>query len=119
MAAAAVVGGVFIFAVIGFHVCAGASRGGQAALWCHCTPTDTPTRACNTNISAEDEVDNVAPACDIGRRRGAYTLASNHNCAIIGGAAALLHQGCPVIIGDCQVAEAKSGMSVNFECSES
>ena len=75
--------------------------------WCHCTPADPPTRV-STNIgsaiSAEVELDNVACARYVGWQ---------------GGAAALLHQGCPVPICDCQVVVARtSGRRVNVKCSE-
>ena len=77
--------------------------------WCHCTPADLPTRV-STNIgsaiSAEVELDDVALAGDVGQQGGADTLASNLNVAIRGGATALLHQGCPVTVRDCQVVRA-------------
>ena len=72
--------------------------------WCHCAPADTPTRSCITAISTELQLDDVACACYVGRK---------------GGAAALLHQGCPVPVCDCQVVEAMtSGRIVNVKCSE-
>ena len=71
--------------------------------WCHCAPADTPTRPCAPVISTEHQLDNVACACYIGRQ---------------GGAAALLHQGCPVPVRDCQVVVATGGMGFNVKCSE-
>ena len=70
---------------------------------CHRTPADTPTRPCLTVISTEHQLDDVACACYLGRK---------------GGAAALLHQGCPVAIQDCQVVPATGGMIFNVKCSE-
>ena len=101
--------------------------------WCHCTPADLPTRV-STNIgsaiSAEVELDDVALAGDVGRQGGADTLASNLNVAIRGGATALLHQGCPVTVRDCQVVGATNDILIvifivivlilgfNVKCSE-
>ena len=73
-----------------------------ALTWCHCTPADTPTRPCPTAISTEHQVDDVAFASYGSRQGGADTLASNENIRR-GGAAAFLHQGCPVAVRDCQV----------------
>ena len=71
--------------------------------WCHCAPADTPTRSCITAISDEHELDNVACARYVGRQ---------------GGAAALLHQGCPVPVRDCQVVVVTGGIGFNVKCSE-
>ena len=73
---------------------------------CHRTPADTPTRPCITAISAEHQLDDVACACYVGRQ---------------GCAAALLHQGCPVAVHDCQVVVVTGGiprMIVNVKCNE-
>ena len=70
---------------------------------CHCAPADTPTSHCNLAICTERQLDNVACAGYIGRQGGADTLVSDQNVALRGGAAALLHQGCPVAVHDCQV----------------
>ena len=70
---------------------------------CHCSPTHIPTSACTTAISAEVNPDHVAYACDGGWQ---------------GGAAALLHQGCPVTVRDCQVVKGTGVMGVNVKCSE-
>ena len=77
--------------------------------WCHCTPADTPTSPCISTISTEHQLDNVACACYLGRQGGADNLISNHNVVRPrgGGAAALLHQGCPVAVRDCQVVVAR------------
>ena len=56
--------------------------------WCHCNPADAPTSSCGSTISSEHQVDNIAGACYGGRQ---------------GGAAGLLHQGCPVAVHDRQV----------------
>ena len=85
---------------------------------CHCTPADTPTRPCTPVTSNEHQLDNVASAGYVGRQGGADTLASNQNVAIGGGAAAFLHQGCPVTVRDCQVVPVTVGMVLNVECSE-
>ena len=61
--------------------------------WCHCSPAETKARLCITAISAEHDLDHVAYACD-----GSWE----------GGAAALLHQGCPVTVRDCQVVVART-----------
>ena len=74
-----------------------------ALTWGHCTPADTPTRPCITAISNEHQLDDVAFACYVGRQ---------------GGAAALLHQGCPVPVRDCQVVVVTGGMPFNVKCSE-
>ena len=73
--------------------------------WCHRTPADTPTRLCITIISLEHQLDDVACACYAGR----------HGCA-----AALLHQGCPVAVADCQVVLGTGGTpcQLNVKCSE-
>ena len=71
--------------------------------WCHCAPADTPTRSCITAISDEHQLDDVACACYVGRE---------------GGAAALLHQGCPVPVRDCQVVGGTSVTGLNVKCSE-
>ena len=60
---------------------------------CYCSPTYIPTSACITAISAEVNPDHVAYACDSGWQEGA---------------AALLHQGCPVTVRDCQVVVART-----------
>ena len=74
-----------------------------ALTWCHCAPPDTPTRPCGTPISTEHQLDNVACACYVGRK---------------GGAAALLHQGCPVTVSDCQVVIATGVTELNVKCGE-
>ena len=75
-----------------------------ALTWCHCTPADTPTRVSIIKaISTEHQVDEVACASYGGRN---------------GGAAAFLHQGCPVAVRDCQVVEVTGGMGFNVKCSE-
>ena len=66
-----------------------------ALTWCHRTPADTPTRSCSIAISAEHQVDDVACA-SYGSRQG--------------GATALLHQGCPVAVRDCQVVVGTGGL---------
>ena len=71
--------------------------------WGHYTPADTPTRPCSIGTSNEHQLDDVACACYVGRN---------------GGAAALLHQGYPVPVRDCQVVVATGGMEFNVECSE-
>ena len=90
--------------------------------WCHHTPPDPPTSPSICAISAEHQLDNVACACYIGRERGADTLISDQNVAIRGGAAALLHQGCPVPVRDCQVVVGTGGTGgtfvLNVKCSE-
>ena len=55
---------------------------------CYCSPTYIPTSACITAISAEVKHNHIAYASDGGWQ---------------GGAASLLHQGCPVTVRDCQV----------------
>ena len=70
--------------------------------WGHCTPADTPTSPCTTAISNEHQVDDIACASYVSRQGGADPLASNKNVAR-GGAAAFLHQSCPVAVLDCQV----------------
>ena len=71
---------------------------------CYCSPTHIPTSACTTAISAEVYPDHVAYACDGGRQVGA---------------AALRHQGCPVIVRDCQVFTARTrGGRVDIESGE-
>ena len=71
--------------------------------WCHCFPAGTPAGPCNTAISNEHQLDNVACACYVGWQ---------------GGAAALLHQGCSVTVRNCQVVEETGGMVFNVKCSE-
>ena len=72
--------------------------------WCHCAPADTPTRVSTIIvISTEHQLDDVACACYVGRK---------------GGATALLHQGCPVPVRDCQVVVVTGGMVLNVKCSE-
>ena len=85
--------------------------------WCHCNPADTPTSPSTTSISGEHQVDDITSASDGGRQGGADTLASNHN-APIEGAAALLHQSCPVAVRDCQMVVAADGMGLNVKCIE-
>ena len=71
---------------------------------CYCSPAYIPTSACITVISAEHDLDHIAYACDGGRQ---------------GGAAALLHQGCPVTVRDCQVVVARTrGGRVAIESGE-
>ena len=78
--------------------------------WRHCTPTETPTSPFKPGTSFDLQLDNVACACYISRQ---------------GGAAALLHQGCPVPVRDCQVVVAitvvvvTGGRRLNVKCSES
>ena len=74
-----------------------------ALTWGHCTPADTPARVCTTAISTEQKVDDVACASYVSRQ---------------GVAAALLHQGCPVPVRDCQVVVAITVPYVNVKCSE-
>ena len=80
--------------------------------WCHRTPTDTPTRVSTIRvISDEQKLDNVTCACYVGRQGG----------AIRGGAAAFLHQSCPIAVHDCQVVGAimVKGMDILYvKCSE-
>ena len=86
--------------------------------WCHCNPADAPTRSCITAISSEHQVDDIAGAYDGGRQGGADTLASNQNVAIRGGAAAFLHQSCPVAVRDCQVVVVTGRMGFDVKRSE-
>ena len=74
--------------------------------WCHCTPADTPTSPCSPGSSTEHQLDNVAFACYVGRQGGVHALVSDQNVATRGGAAAPLHQGCPVPVRYCQVVKA-------------
>ena len=74
-----------------------------ALTWCHCTPTDTPTSPSTSEISNEHQVDAAACASNVGRN---------------GGAAALLHQGCSIVVRDCQVVIATVGMIFDVKCSE-
>ena len=74
-----------------------------ALTWGHCTPADTPTSPSTSVISNEHELDDVACASYVGRN---------------GGAAAFLHQGCPVAVRDCQVVVATAGMGFDVKCSE-
>ena len=72
--------------------------------WCHCAPADTPTRVSTIPvISTEHQLDNVACAYYVGWK---------------GGAAALLHQGCPVPVRDCQVVIVTGGTGLNVKCNE-
>ena len=72
--------------------------------WCHRSPAETKARVSTIIIiSAEHEPDRVGSACDGGWQ---------------GGAAALLHQGCPVTVRDCQVVVAAGGVRLNIKCSE-
>ena len=71
--------------------------------WRHCAPADTPTRPFSKGTSTEHQLDDVACASYVGRN---------------GGAAAFLHQGCPVPVRDCQVVVATGGMGFNVKCSE-
>ena len=77
--------------------------------WRHCSPAETPVSPCITVIGAEYELDGVGYACD-----GVWQ----------GGAAGLLHQGCPVAVRDCQVVVAaggtrgKTGSALNVKSSE-
>ena len=86
--------------------------------WCHCSPAETKSRLCTSAISAEHDLDHVASACDGGWQGGADTLSSNINVSVIVGAAALLHQGCPVTVHDCQVVVDTGGVRLNIKCSE-
>ena len=70
----------------------------------YCSPTYIPTSACITVISAEVYPNHVAYACDGGWQ---------------GGAADLLHQGCPVTVRDCQVVAARTrGGRMDIKCGE-
>ena len=75
--------------------------------WCHCSPAETKARLCTIATSAEHDLDHVASACDGGWQ---------------GGAAALLHQGCPVTVRYCEVVArtvgTKDGMVANVERSK-
>ena len=71
--------------------------------WCHCSPVETPARLCTIAISGEHYLDGVAYACDGGGQ---------------GGATALLHQGCPIIVRDCQVVVVTAGIILNVKCIE-
>ena len=77
-----------------------------------------PTRPRNTVIGFEGDLDNIGFACDDGWQGRADTFASNNNVGIGGGAAAFLHQGCPVTIRDYQVVVVTGGMILNVECSQ-
>ena len=84
--------------------------------WCDHTPADTPTSPCNSPISGEHQVDNITPACEGSWQGGANILASDNNSAIV--ATALLHQGCPVAVRDCQVVQTTGGIILDVESSE-
>ena len=76
--------------------------------WCHRTPVGAPTRVSAVKvIRAENELDRVGGAGDVGRQVGA---------------AALLHQGCPVTVRYCEVVArtvgTKDGMVANVERSK-
>ena len=66
-------------------------------------------------ISGEHQVDNVAPACDASRHGGAHTLASDVNVSIIGEPTAFSHQGCRVLVHDCQVVAGTVVTPLNVE----
>ena len=74
-----------------------------ALTWCHRTPAETPPSAPTSAISNEHQLDDVACACYVGRQ---------------GVAAALLHQGCPVPVRDCQVVVDTTVTEINVTCSE-
>ena len=88
----------------------------------HCTPANAPARHCISSISTEEKVDHVARTFYGWQHRCIVFLASDHDAVVREGAAALLHQGCPISVHDCQVVEATSGMGrvrPNFKCGES
>ena len=73
---------------------------------CHRSPAYSP--ACHIPsfvkvICIEEKFDHIALASHLGRKAGEHILASDNNIAVIGGAATLPHQGCPVTISDYQV----------------
>ena len=85
------------------------------------SPTHIPTSTCTPAISAEVYPDHVAYASDGGWEGGEDTLASDQPWPrenLEGGAAALLHQGCPVSVRDCQVVVVTGGIKFNVKCSE-
>ena len=71
--------------------------------WCHCPPDNTPPSLWSSVVSNEDELDNVAGACD---------------AVWQGGATALLQQGCPITVHDFQVVIETGGMELNVKCSK-
>ena len=71
--------------------------------WCHHTPGDTPTARCTSSIGLEEQVDDIAGACDVGRQNGATSL---------------FQEGRPVPIRDRQVVKGTVGRGLNIECSE-
>ena len=71
--------------------------------WCYCTPADTPARPCNAAIGDEHQLDDVACAGYVCWQRGST---------------ALLHQGCPFTVRDCQVVVVTSGFGFDVKCSE-
>ena len=71
--------------------------------WCHCTPSDIPTRICDVTISNELQVDDVACA--------QYVIWQFK-------ATFLIHQGCPVAVHDSQVVELTVVTALNLKCIE-
>ena len=75
----------------------------QSHTLCHRAPADTPAILCTSGVGFEEQVDDIAGACHVGRQSGATRL---------------LFQGCPVPICDCQVVVGTLGMGLDVEGSE-
>ena len=71
--------------------------------WCHCSPSEAPTRFWTAAISVKVNLDDVAVAGDVGRQ---------------GRAAGLLHQRCSVAVLNCHVVVVTCGMGLNVKCCE-
>ena len=81
--------------------------------WCHRTPAETPTKHCITAICVEEDLHSVAPGSydwrqEVGVRRWIST----------GVAAAVVHQGCPVPIGDLDIVEPTGGSIFHIKVGE-
>ena len=81
--------------------------------WCHCAPAKTPSNTCMIDIRVEEYFHCIGYRCD------SWWLEVQGRRWVPGGvAAAVVHQGCPVPIGDLDIVVLTLGMIFDIKVGE-
>ena len=81
--------------------------------WCHCAPAKTPSKSCMIDIRVEEYFHCIGSRCD-------SWWPEVRGMGWIRVAAAVVHQGCPVPIGDLDIVARAGGdiTSINSKAGE-
>ena len=80
--------------------------------WCHCAPAKTPSNTCMIDIRVEEYFHCIGSRCD------SWWLEVQGRIIWIRVATAVVHQGCPVPIGDLDIVEFTGGFPLNSKVGE-